>query len=160
VKIFYTQVQSKQAFYLKFNFDSPGVFWIYYIRLTLINIWQAVSSTRVRRNSSRSGFIYMHFMWSIPQRYQFWSLFTLTTSGIFPFPPARQPQGPLPHRPPPLKPCANEFSLPFSYTKTLARSWNTTREKKWHLHKVWMVGNDPGGRPDAVQPEKTRKPQN
>jgi hypothetical protein len=25
-EIFYTQVQSKQAFYLKFNFDSPGVF--------------------------------------------------------------------------------------------------------------------------------------
>jgi hypothetical protein len=25
-KFFYTQVQSKQAFYLKFNFDSPGVF--------------------------------------------------------------------------------------------------------------------------------------
>jgi hypothetical protein len=32
-KNFYTQilVQTKQAFYLKFNFDSPGVFWIYYI---------------------------------------------------------------------------------------------------------------------------------
>jgi hypothetical protein len=25
-KIVYTQVQLKQAFYLKFNFDSPGVF--------------------------------------------------------------------------------------------------------------------------------------
>jgi hypothetical protein len=34
---------------------------------------------------------------------------------------ARQPQGVLLHRFPPLKPCANEFSLPFSYTKTLAR---------------------------------------
>jgi hypothetical protein len=50
-----------------------------------------------------------------------WSLFTLTTSGIFQFFLARQPQGVLLHRFPPLKPCANEFSLPFSYTKTLAR---------------------------------------
>jgi hypothetical protein len=33
------------------------------------------------------------------------ALFTLAISGIFP----------------PLKACANEFSLPFSYTKTLAR---------------------------------------
>jgi hypothetical protein len=49
------------------------------------------------------------------------SLFTLTTSGIFPFFLARQPQGVLLDRFPPLKPCANEFSLPFSYTKTLAR---------------------------------------
>jgi hypothetical protein len=49
------------------------------------------------------------------------SLFTLTTSGFFAFFLARQPQGVLLHRFPPLKPCANEFSLPFSYTKTLAR---------------------------------------
>jgi hypothetical protein len=30
---------------------------------------------------------------------------------------ARQPQGVLLDRFPPFKPCANEFSLPFSYTK-------------------------------------------
>jgi hypothetical protein len=40
--------------------------------------------------------------------YQKRSLFTLTTSGIFPFFLARQPQGVLLHRYPPLKPCANE----------------------------------------------------
>jgi hypothetical protein len=34
---------------------------------------------------------------------------------------ARQLQGVLLDRFPPFKPCANEFSLPFSYTKTLAR---------------------------------------
>jgi hypothetical protein len=34
---------------------------------------------------------------------------------------ARQPQGVIPDRFPPFIPCANEFSLPFSYTKTLAR---------------------------------------
>jgi hypothetical protein len=50
-----------------------------------------------------------------------WSLFTLATSGIFAFFLARQPQGVLLDRFPPFKPCANEFSLPFSYTKTLAR---------------------------------------
>jgi hypothetical protein len=50
-----------------------------------------------------------------------WSLFTLTTSGIFAFFLARQPQGVLLDRFPPFKPCANEFSLPFSYIKTLAR---------------------------------------
>jgi hypothetical protein len=50
-----------------------------------------------------------------------WSLFTLATSGIFLFFLATQPQGVLLHRFPPLKPCANAFSLPFSYTKTLAR---------------------------------------
>jgi hypothetical protein len=38
----------------------------------------------------------------------FRSLFTLTTSGIFPFFLARQPQGVLLDRFPPLKPCANE----------------------------------------------------
>jgi hypothetical protein len=37
-----------------------------------------------------------------------WSLFTLTSSGIFPFFLARQPQGVLLHRFPPVKPCANE----------------------------------------------------
>jgi hypothetical protein len=42
-------------------------------------------------------------------------------AGIFPFLVPRQPQGVLLHRFPPLKPCANEFSLRFSYTKTLAR---------------------------------------
>jgi hypothetical protein len=51
----------------------------------------------------------------------FGSLFTLTTSGIFAFFLARQPQGVLLDRFPPFKPCANEFFLPFSYTKTLAR---------------------------------------
>jgi hypothetical protein len=50
-----------------------------------------------------------------------WSLFTLATSRISPFVLARQPRGVLLHRFPPLKPCANEFSLHFSYTKTLAR---------------------------------------
>jgi hypothetical protein len=50
-----------------------------------------------------------------------WSLFTLTTSGIFAFFLARQPQVVLLDRFPPFKPCANEFSLPFSNTKTLAR---------------------------------------
>jgi hypothetical protein len=40
---------------------------------------------------------------------------------------ARQPQGVLLYRFPPLKPCANEFSLPFSFTKTLK---HTKREKK------------------------------
>jgi hypothetical protein len=50
-----------------------------------------------------------------------WSLFTLTTSGILAFFLARQPQGVLLDRFPPFKPCANEFSLPFSYIKTLAR---------------------------------------
>jgi hypothetical protein len=50
-----------------------------------------------------------------------WSLFSLATSRIFPFFLARQPQGVLLHRFSPLKPCANEFSLHFSYTKTLAR---------------------------------------
>jgi hypothetical protein len=34
---------------------------------------------------------------------------------------ARQPRGVLLDRFPPFKPCANEFSLPFSYTKRLAR---------------------------------------
>jgi hypothetical protein len=51
----------------------------------------------------------------------FWSLFTFAASGIFPFFLAGQPRGVLLHRFPPLKPCANEFSLPFSYIKTLAR---------------------------------------
>jgi hypothetical protein len=55
-----------------------------------------------------------------------WSLFTLATSGIFPFFLARQPQGVL-HRFPPLKPCANKFSLPFCYTKTLKHN---KKEKK------------------------------
>jgi hypothetical protein len=50
-----------------------------------------------------------------------WPLFTSITSGIFAFFLARQPQGVLLDRFPPLKPCVNEFSLPFSYTKTLAR---------------------------------------
>jgi hypothetical protein len=50
-----------------------------------------------------------------------WSLFTLAASEIFPFFLAKQPQGVLLHRFPPLKPYANEFSLPFSYIKTLAR---------------------------------------
>jgi hypothetical protein len=70
--------------------------------------------------------------------FSFRSLFTLTTSRIFPFFLSRQPQGVLLHRFPPLKPCANEFSLPFSYTKTLARHWrdldatlkHNKREKK------------------------------
>jgi hypothetical protein len=75
------------------------------------------------------------------------SLLTLTTSGIFAFFLA---QGVLLDRFPPFNPCANEFSLPFSYTKTLARPLNTTREKKRHLHKVLMMGNDLGGRPEAV----------
>jgi hypothetical protein len=48
-------------------------------------------------------------------------LFTLPTSGIFPFFLAGRPQGVLLHRFPPLEPCANEFSLPFSYTQTLVR---------------------------------------
>jgi hypothetical protein len=50
-------------------------------------------------------------------------LFTLATSGVFQFFLAGRPQSVLLHRFPPLKPCANEFSLPFSYTKTLARPW-------------------------------------
>jgi hypothetical protein len=33
----------------------------------------------------------------------------------------RQPEGALLDRFPPFKPCANEFSLPFSYAKTLTR---------------------------------------
>jgi hypothetical protein len=37
-------------------------------------------------------------------------LFTLPICGIFAFFLARQPQGVLLHRFPPLKPCANEFS--------------------------------------------------
>jgi hypothetical protein len=37
------------------------------------------------------------------------SLFTLTTSGIFAFFLARQPQGVLLDRVPPFKPCANAF---------------------------------------------------
>jgi hypothetical protein len=49
------------------------------------------------------------------------SLFNLTTSGIFALFLARQPQGVLLDRFPAFKPCANEVSLPFSYTKTLAR---------------------------------------
>jgi hypothetical protein len=69
--------------------------------------------------------------------YFFWSLFTLATSGIFPFFLARQPQGVLLHRFPPLKPCANEFSLPFSYTKTL-----TQQERK----KAFAQGLNDGKR--------------
>jgi hypothetical protein len=48
----------------------------------------------------------------------FRSLFTLTTSGIFPFFLARQRQGILLHRFPPLKPCANEN---FPYPLVLLR---------------------------------------
>jgi hypothetical protein len=67
------------------------------------------------------------------------SLFTLTTSGIFAFFLARQPQGVLLDRFPPFKPCANEFSLPFSYLyqdigAPSTRPWNTTREKKKDLN--------------------------
>jgi hypothetical protein len=39
----------------------------------------------------------------------FWQLFTLTTSGIFAFFLARQPQGVFLDRVPPFKPCANAF---------------------------------------------------
>jgi hypothetical protein len=61
-------------------------------------------------------------------------LFTLTTSGIFAFFLARQPQDVLLHRFPPVKPCASEnFPNPLVIVRlgaTLTRPWNTTREKK------------------------------
>jgi hypothetical protein len=63
---------------------------------------------------------------------------TLPTCGIFAFFLARQPQGVLLHRSPPLKPCANEFSLLFSYIilDIDATLKHNKREKQGHLHKV------------------------
>jgi hypothetical protein len=60
-------------------------------------------------------------------------MFTLTTSGIFAFFLARQPQNVLLHRFSPVKPCANEnFPYPLvnnGYTKTW-RDLETQQERK------------------------------
>jgi hypothetical protein len=58
-------------------------------------------------------------------------LFTLTTSGIFAFFLARQPQDVLLHRFPPVKPCANEnFPYPLVIPTKTWRDLETQQEKK------------------------------
>jgi hypothetical protein len=69
----------------------------------------------------------------------FWSLFTLATSGIFPFFLAGQPQGVLLHRFPPRNLVQMNFPCPLvilRHWRDLDATLKHNKREKRHLHKV------------------------